>query len=243
MGAPAVPVNPLTNSVGFNIRRVTITQVDLNQGIALAVDEQNVQVTVPILWSRAKGRLPAEGDSWLIDQSMGFWALSFFLGKSANDFKIISGQAGGRRIELDEDGLRYYRSNGDLLVDINTTTDDVRVQADFPHPFTLQSGWINNTAPGTPLASYWRLPFGAVQITGNIKNGTSASGTVLATLPEGYRPNYNHSFPVYVNKSPAAGSDVPNITVLPNGQLQLFGAAALGTTGQVIFDFICPITV
>lgn len=241
MGVPAVPVNPLTNSVGFNTRVVTVTQVDKTQGIALAVDQQNVQVTLPIYLARAKGRIPAEGDVWIIDQGLGLWAFAAYVGHSENDFKILSGKPGGRRIELDENGLRYYRADGTLLVDINTASDTVRMNSGSFTNLTLLNGWVNNTSPPAPLAGYKKLPFDSVQLTGNIKNGTSAGATVLANLPVGFRPTFNHSFPVYINKSPAANSDVPNITVQPNGDLALFGAAALGTTGQVIFDFICPI--
>lgn len=241
MGSPAVSINPLTNSTGFSIRVVTVRQVDKTQGIALAVDQQNVQVTLPIYLARAKGRIPAEGEVWMIDQTLGFWSFAAYVGPDANAYQILSGTAGGRRIELDENGLRYYRADGTLLVDINTTSDTVRMNSGSFINLTLQNGWVNNTSPPAPLAGYKKLPFDSLQLTGNIKNGTSAGGTILANLPVGFRPIFNHSFPVYVNKSPAANSDVPNITVQPNGDLVLFGAAALGTTGQVIFDFICPI--
>lgn len=84
MGAPAVPINRLTQSVGFNIRLVTVTQVDKTQGIALAVDEQNVQVTLPLAIQRAKGPLPAEGERWIIDQTLGFWSFAAYIAPNAS---------------------------------------------------------------------------------------------------------------------------------------------------------------
>jgi hypothetical protein len=236
----AQPINQLTNSVGFSYRAVAITQVDIDQGIAIGVDEQRVQVTLPLLLSRAKGRLPVAGESWLIDQSLGFWSLVAFNGKSADDYTVISGAPGGPRIELDPNGLRYYRADGGLLVDINTDTDVVRVNADFFTPFTLQNGWTNNTSPPAPIASYRKLPFDSVQVCGNlVHTGSSSNGVILATLPVGIRPGFNHTFPVYINTIPAVGGGTPNITVRADGGLQFFN---FGTSTQVIFDFICPIS-
>lgn len=241
MGAPAVPINRLTQSIGFNTRVVTVTQVDKTQGIALAVDQLNVQVTLPIYLARSKGRIPAEGEVWIIDQALGLWSFAAFVGTNADAFQVVSGTPGGRRIELDEDGLRYYRADGVLLVDINTRMDSVRMISETPMPLTLQNGWSGNPAPLSPGASFWKMPFDAVRIVVNIVNGTSADGTIIGTLPVGYRPGTNHTFPIIVAKTPAAGTASPSITVRPDGGLQLAGASAGGSTAQVSFDIICPI--
>jgi hypothetical protein len=83
MAAPASPINPLTQSVGFNIRRVRVTQVDATQGIALAVDDMNVQVTLPLFVTRAAARPPLPGETWIIDQSLGFWTFAALISTSA----------------------------------------------------------------------------------------------------------------------------------------------------------------
>jgi hypothetical protein len=80
----AKTVNPLTNSVGFNVRTVTITQVDAANGIALAVDQQNAQVTLPLYVARAPGRTPRVGEIWLIDQALGLWAFAALVGKASS---------------------------------------------------------------------------------------------------------------------------------------------------------------
>lgn len=241
MGAPARQINPLTQSVGLNVRLVKVTQVDPDQGIALAVDQMNVQVTLPLYVTRANGRLPAVGETWLIDQSLGLWTFAARVGQSKNDFKIISGVTSGRRIELDENGLRYYRADGTLMVNIDTTADTVRVVSETPNPLTLQNGWVVNTAPSTPGPSYWKLPFDAVRVVVNAINGTSADNTVIATLPTGYRPGTNHVFPITVAKTPAAGTASPSVTVRPDGGLQLAGVSAGGSSAQVAFDIVCPV--
>jgi hypothetical protein len=80
----AKTVNPLTNSVGFNVRTVTVTQVDAANGIALAVDQQNAQVTLPLYVARAPGRTPRVGEIWLIDQALGLWAFAALVGKASS---------------------------------------------------------------------------------------------------------------------------------------------------------------
>lgn len=50
----------------------------------------------------------------------------------------------------------------------------------------LQNGWVNVGAPYN-LAGY-RLAGNWVELRGAIKNGTITSGTLLFTLPAGYRP-------------------------------------------------------
>lgn len=51
---------------------------------------------------------------------------------------------------------------------------------------TLLNGWVRFDV-NNPNAGY-RLKNGIVYIQGLIKSGTTTSGTVLFTLPEGYRP-------------------------------------------------------
>lgn len=204
MGAPASSINPLTNSVGFNIRLVTVTQVDPSQGIALAVDEQNVQVTLSLAVQRAKGLLPAEGELWIIDQALGFWSFAAYVAPSVSGYTL---------------------------------------KVDTWHPLILQNGWVNSTVVGDPVSSYQKTPSGGVFLSGLVKNGTSADGTTIATLPVGYRSVSFHTFPVYVGKTPAAGTGSPAILVYPTGEIQIFGASAGGSTATVMFNFTLPLDV
>jgi hypothetical protein len=65
----------------------------------------------------------------------------------------------------------------------------IRTQAPVS-PVGLQNGWTNySTGAGAyALASYYKDPFGIVHLDGLIKNGTATAGTLLFTLPVGYRP-------------------------------------------------------
>lgn len=53
---------------------------------------------------------------------------------------------------------------------------------------TLKNNWVNYGGAWAP-ASYWKDSCGMVRLNGLIKNGTTSAGTILFTLPVGYRPS------------------------------------------------------
>jgi len=97
---------------------------------------------------------------------------------------------------------------------------------------TLLNGWVNFGAPRESL-SFRKTTSGDVVIRGNVKSG--ASGTVVFTLPTGYRPANERLFP---SISGGGGSPSANITVTSAGAVN----ASLGTgnntqvTVEVRFD-------
>jgi hypothetical protein len=58
---------------------------------------------------------------------------------------------------------------------------------------TLLNGWVN-FGSGNAIANYMKDEFGVVHLRGLIKSGTTTAGTVLLTLPLGYRPLLNTYF-------------------------------------------------
>lgn len=54
--------------------------------------------------------------------------------------------------------------------------------------FTLINGWVNYDAVNWEAAQYTKRA-GIVYTKGLIKNGTATAGTVITTLPVGYRPS------------------------------------------------------
>jgi len=61
---------------------------------------------------------------------------------------------------------------------------------------TLENSWVNydSGAVTYPKAQYYKDTAGFVHIRGLIRNGTTASGTTVATLPAGYRPETRQHF-------------------------------------------------
>lgn len=78
----------------------------------------------------------------------------------------------------------------------------------------LQNGWIAYGSPyNTP--GYRITMDGLVYLTGVIKSGTTGTGTLLFTLPEGYRPSATKIFSL----SKAGGAGVWEVEIAANGQV------------------------
>lgn len=78
----------------------------------------------------------------------------------------------------------------------------------------LQNGWV---AYGSPynLPGYRITMDGLVYVTGVIKSGTTGSGTLLFTLPEGYRPSATKIFVL----AKAGGTGNWEVEIGANGQV------------------------
>ncbi|WP_016587178.1 hypothetical protein, partial [Yersinia pestis] len=96
-------------------------------------------------------------------------------------------------------------------------------------PLTLQNGWL-------PLQGYhnaiYRKINGVVYMEGVITGGTHADGTVIAILPDGYRPALDQ-----VSVQPISGSTLGGITaqsriaLWTDGALRIYGITGNGDIG------------
>lgn len=83
------------------------------------------------------------------------------------------------------------------------------------HALPLAPGWLHHGPSGlwgTPV--YYRTADGVVHVSGLVE-GPSTSGSVIATLPIGYRPSEHLLFATDGHNQHA------HINVLPNGDMQL----------------------
>ena len=76
---------------------------------------------------------------------------------------------------------------------------------------TLQNGWV--VYPGLTTPQYTKDTDGIVTVKGFIQSGTITSGTVIATLPAGYRPKE------VILLGGAAWDAYSRIDILPNGDI------------------------
>ncbi len=107
------------------------------------------------------------------------------------------------------------------------------------HPFVFQNGWSN--AGGTEVTCQFRKvwwPPNGLQLVGEMVAGTVTNGTIITTLPAGYRPKRVTSFPIAVNPSPVLPVVGPLLQLFPSGLLAIFGATIGGT---VYFSVIVPL--
>ena len=69
---------------------------------------------------------------------------------------------------------------------------------------TLLNSWVNY-GDGFAAAEYWKDSDDVVHVTGLIKDGGVADGTIIFSLPVGFRPGLKELFSVH--PSSGAGSD------------------------------------
>jgi hypothetical protein len=82
---------------------------------------------------------------------------------------------------------------------------------------TLGNSWVDYGS-GFDGAGYYKDADGTVYLQGLIKDGTATNGTVLFTLPSGYRPGRRLVFLVVTAGSPVATG---RIDVFSNGEVQI----------------------
>lgn len=99
---------------------------------------------------------------------------------------------------------------------INDLLAEISNLGDWTAP-TLQNSWVNFDNGYAPVG-YWKDINGTVHLRGLIKGGNTNSGTILFTLPSGYRPAYNESFSVYQYDT---GISTGAIDISPTGQVIL----------------------
>jgi len=94
---------------------------------------------------------------------------------------------------------------------------------------SLQNGWINYGSATHSTAQYIKAADGLVTVKGLIKNGTTTNGTVIATLPAGYRPKERAI--VHCVANGAYG----RIDIQANGDIVANGVSATWTSIELRF--------
>jgi hypothetical protein len=118
----------------------------------------------------------------------------------------------------DGDGIAYDAGTGEWVYDIGGT----------PTAPTLLNSWVD-FGSGWATASYRKDSTGTVHLSGRIKDGTTTSGTVLFTLPAGFRPPTTATFIVPISPDGTSGL----IEVATNGDViaRLVSATYTGLWG------------
>jgi hypothetical protein len=89
------------------------------------------------------------------------------------------------------------------------------------------AGWAN-TGGGTAAMRYRLVaaPYKCVQLVGVMTPGTKTDGTVVFTLPAGYRPTNSQDIPVAVNAMAGANAQSPHFAINTNGNVACWGCAS-----------------
>ena len=157
MSAPRQSLNKATLSVGYHAKLVTVKSVIGDGAWALTVDRQNTETRVPMFVQRSKGPLPAAGETWLLDQELGYWTFSAFIGSSPAEF----------------------------LPEVGGGVPEISVSATAPASPSKNALWINTSAGDELLqwnGSQWQpLLIGTQAIADQAVTGQKiADGTITA---------------------------------------------------------------
>lgn len=118
---------------------------------------------------------------------------------------------------------------GKFAVDVsgNLVFDNKQVLGVQTSTLVLGNNWVNSDVafPARVIRSG-----SVVSLEGLIRNGTTSSGTVVATLPVGFRPARKMTIPVWTS-----GNAVGYVTINTNGQMQSTVFKSAGTS----LDGVC----
>lgn len=237
MGAPRPFVSSNSLSVGITVRLVVIQslitgQSDSTANLAVCTDKTGFEVRVPLYTARAKGRLPAVGEQWLIAQDVGTtWSFAAFFGTGPDDFLAEPSD-----IDLPA-----------LTTSLTPAMTTAALTALAPGP------WDNFN----PLSNSWSVPSGGyakyrlwpavnvLEISAWIKSpGSSQVNSVtIATFPSGFRPASTHGFAVAADLLPASINQSPMMTITSGGVMQAQGVGGNPGNANVYFNVRLPLDV
>lgn len=119
--------------------------------------------------------------------------------------------------------------------DVRILGDSLEITIDTWHDMTLGNGWTDR-ANHTPLQYTHSPTSDHTMLIGQIVPGTLTDGTVIATLPVGYRPSNE-----VVILARRGASVFCTLAVQSNGQIQIFDAAGSGATLVQIPPTVIPL--
>ena len=91
-------------------------------------------------------------------------------------------------------------------------------------PYTLYNNWTWYNSTGYGIPQYTKQD-GIVTVKGLMKSGTTTNGTVIAILPEGYRPIRKMIFPA-LGAATAGNGGHTRIDVSAAGEIKIEGGIA-----------------
>ena len=105
------------------------------------------------------------------------------------------------------------------------TQEEMQTKINTPTIYnpTLLNSWVNYGSEYTPVG-YYKTVEGIVNLSGTIKDGTSSTGTILFTLPTGFRPLTRKNLIAQCSNGTAVNAcqiDIDtsgNVTLKANGQ-------------------------
>jgi hypothetical protein len=180
--------------VGFAFRTVVVREIQTDKNSCRAADIRTNEMFEVGLKLRGDSAVwPQVGDAWLIDRSMGYWALKCKI--TGTSPPIVT----GARDDMDKDVgalvtlLAQQGMVGDFTAAATTPTG-------WQTPSSWLNGWVTGhaTAPTVNAAfRFQRRPGHRVEFNGWAHGGTSSNYTKMFTVPSGFIPLYDQILSCY----------------------------------------------
>lgn len=141
------------------------------------------------------------------------------IGAAISDNVMLPASAGGIGVQIDSgtSGTRVGPNTyGSAITAANRIVDAGTGTVGVVKAATLQNSWVNFGA-GYADASFYKDDMGIVHLTGTIKDGTATPGTILLTLPAGFRPAALVS--ATVSQNAGAGAVFGAVDVVSGGEV------------------------
>ncbi len=240
-------VGSVTNDYGNPVFRNVLDDGNGNMGIGTATPTAKLNVVGPLntsadpnLWTptmvidNASGsqQLPIElkvGGTTRAAFRVDMWG-NLVLSATGTGGVYVGGGSGS--VIFDNNGF-YDGATGNLGLGTTTPAEKLDVQGNITltgeiiqNPWqniTLQNGW-SNYGGGYATAQYYKDKEGVIHVKGLITGGTTAQGTVVFTLPAGYRPTERRIMSALTYST--TEGQVLRMDVLTNGDVIIFGTVA-----------------
>lgn len=223
-----IRIEHVDETMGINAGKYQGGQLVLDQTSALisAYDSTNLARTTVAFVNDGTWTINSYASSGLFSSQVAVDATAI----SLSHFVSGSFKSG---ILMDDTKIRFSTINGFSIDMLGSSGFLVRTPGGAWANLTLGNGWTNLGSTYNPTAGYRMEVTGVVRLRGVVVGGTKTDGTVIATLPTGFRPTADQIIPVGNGTS---GSVLPNIRIrAATGNIEIFGVSA-STNGTHSWD-------
>lgn len=230
-----------SSGVGFALRLVVIQEVLSDQNICRVSDFYTNEGFDPGLNKRGDSAVwPQVGEQWLMDRSMGHWALKCKV--TGTRPPAVSGSTANPEALLY--GLVDTLTAQGMVLDQTVAPAIPLYQWNAVAPLT--NGWVAGRAGGTgvyPAIRYRLLPGNRVELNGWLGGGTTTNFTSMFTLPSACSPaldqfivGYRHDTLSYFTAK-VVGTGEPGST----GQVQFISASGASSGADISIAGVYPL--
>jgi hypothetical protein len=218
-----------SSAVGFAFTLVDVSEVHPDTNICLVSDVQTGAFTQVGLDKRDSIAWPQVGDRWIIDRSLGHWALRCKVTATAPPVITGSRNSIGASAQMLLDALEELGLVNDQTTPATLPVGVWQVVGSGAPVAPFTAPWANYDATTYQGARYMIETSGIVRVEGLAKTTAAVSGaSEIFVLPPGFRPLKHQEFCVFRN-----GGFAHQYEIFSTGSVQLANVPSSTTVGYV----------